>query len=88
MEPVRGALWRPAHVMAQTRAKDQAATSTPVRPKFDQVAMTPRVAVAATEMTAGLRESVKESALSRHVLGRFNTPEQAAAFILFLQEVQ
>ena len=40
-----------------------------------------------TEMTAGLRESVKESALSRHVLGRFNTPEQAAAFILFLQEV-
>ena len=40
-----------------------------------------------TEMTAGLRESVKESALSRHVLGRFNTPEQAAAFILCLQEV-
>ena len=40
-----------------------------------------------TEMTARLRESVKESALSRHVLGRFNTPEQAAAFILFLQEV-
>lgn len=39
-----------------------------------------------TEMTAGLRESVKEAALSRHVLGRFNTPEKAAAFILFLQE--
>lgn len=40
-----------------------------------------------TEMTAGLRESVKEAALSRHVLDRFNTPEQAAAFILFLQDV-
>lgn len=40
-----------------------------------------------TEMTAGLRESVKETALSRHVLGRFNTPEKAAAFLLFLQEI-
>lgn len=40
-----------------------------------------------TEMTAGLRESVKEAALSRHVLGRFNTPEKAAAFLLFLQEI-
>lgn len=40
-----------------------------------------------TEMTAGLRESVKEAALSGHVLGRFNTPEKAAAFLLFLQEV-
>ena len=39
------------------------------------------------EMTAGLRESVKEAALSRHVLGRFNTPEKAAAFLLFLQEI-
>lgn len=40
-----------------------------------------------TEMTAGLQERVREAALSRHVLGRFNTPAQAAAFILFLQEV-
>ena len=40
-----------------------------------------------TDMTEGLRESVKEAALSRHVLGRFNTPEQTAAFLLFLQEV-
>lgn len=40
-----------------------------------------------TEMTAGLRDSVKEAALSRHVLGRFNTSEQVAAFLLFLQEV-
>ena len=40
-----------------------------------------------TEMTAVLRESVKEAALSRHVLNRLNTPEQAAAFILFLQDV-
>ena len=39
-----------------------------------------------TKMTSGLRESVKDAALSRHVLGRLNTPEQAAAFILFLQE--
>lgn len=36
-----------------------------------------------TEMTAVLRDSVKEAALSRHVLNRLNTPEQAAAFILF-----
>ena len=34
-----------------------------------------------------LRDSVKEAALSRHVLNRLNTPEQAAAFILFLQDV-
>ena len=40
-----------------------------------------------TEMTAVLRDSVKEAALSRHVLNRLNTPEQAAAFILFLQDV-
>lgn len=40
-----------------------------------------------TGMTAGLREGVKEAALSRHVLGRFNTPEQSAAFLLFLHEV-
>ena len=39
-----------------------------------------------TDMTEGLRGSVKEAALSRHVLGRFNTPEQTAAFLLFLQE--
>lgn len=39
-----------------------------------------------TEMTTGLRESVRAAALSRHVLGRFNTPEQTAAFLLFLQE--
>lgn len=39
-----------------------------------------------TEMTEGLRESVKEAALSRHVLGRFNTPERTAEFLLFLQE--
>ena len=40
-----------------------------------------------TEMTAVLRDSVKEAALSRHVLSRLNTPEQSAAFILFLQDV-
>lgn len=39
-----------------------------------------------TAMTAPLRGSVVEAALSRHVLGRFNTPEQTAAFLLFLQE--
>lgn len=37
-----------------------------------------------TRMTAGLSEEAKSAALSRHALGRFNTPEEAARFIHFL----
>ena len=36
-----------------------------------------------TEMTAVLRDSVKEAALSRHVLNRLNTPEQAERLSCF-----
>lgn len=34
-----------------------------------------------TKMTAQLSDSARERALSKHVLGRFNTPECAAAFV-------
>lgn len=37
-----------------------------------------------TRMTSGLSEEARASALSRHALGRFNTPEEAARFIGFL----
>lgn len=39
-----------------------------------------------TKMTQGLSPEVKEVALSRHVLGRFNTPEAVAQFIGFLHQ--
>ncbi len=37
-----------------------------------------------TRMTTGLSEEVRAAALERHVLKRFNTVEEAAAFIFFL----
>ena len=37
-----------------------------------------------TRMTAGLSDEARTTALSRHALGRFNTPLEAARFIHFL----
>lgn len=37
-----------------------------------------------TKMTAGVTEAAREAALARHSLGRFNTVEAAADFIIFL----
>jgi 3-oxoacyl-[acyl-carrier protein] reductase len=37
-----------------------------------------------TKMTAGVRPEVEQRALEAHALGRFNTPEDAARFIVFL----
>ncbi len=37
-----------------------------------------------TKMTQGLSDEVKAASLSRHVLGRFNTPDTVARFIDFL----
>lgn len=37
-----------------------------------------------TKMTAGVTEAAREAALARHSLGRFNTVEAAAGFIVFL----
>ncbi len=37
-----------------------------------------------TKMTQGLSDEVKAASLSRHVLGRFNTPDKVARFIDFL----
>lgn len=39
-----------------------------------------------TDMTEGLKEKVIEAALDKHVLGRFNTPEQTAAFLLYMHD--
>lgn len=38
-----------------------------------------------TRMTAPLSDAVKEAARNKHALGRFNTVEEAARFIVFLQ---
>lgn len=38
-----------------------------------------------TRMTAPLSDAIKEAAKSKHALGRFNTVEEAARFIVFLQ---
>ncbi len=38
-----------------------------------------------TRMTAPLSDAVKEAAKAKHALGRFNTVEEAARFIVFLQ---
>jgi 3-oxoacyl-[acyl-carrier protein] reductase len=37
-----------------------------------------------TKMTAGVRPAARDRALAAHTLGRFNTPEDAARFIVFL----
>ena len=39
-----------------------------------------------TRMTEGLSKEVKEAALAKHVLGRFNTPECVGRFIRFLDQ--
>lgn len=38
-----------------------------------------------TRMTAGLSENARQRILERHVLGRFNTVEDAARFVFFLE---
>ena len=41
---------------------------------------------AATWMTAGVSSGRREAVLRDHALGRFNTPDAAAAFLLHLHE--
>ena len=41
-----------------------------------------------TRMTAGLPEAARSAALSRHALGRFNTPEEASRFVRFLTTLE
>jgi NAD(P)-dependent dehydrogenase (short-subunit alcohol dehydrogenase family) len=40
-----------------------------------------------TPFTAGVPEEVRRRALEEHVLGRFNTPAEAARFIVFLHSL-